>query len=517
MSSLHNSDLLMPLLRAVFIILLLPDGVLAQGLGETRFANSGAREAQEDFLRGLLLLHSFEYVDAREAFAAAREADPAFGMAYWGEAMTYNQPIWHSQQTEKGRAVLELLAPTLKERMGKAPTAREKDYLRAVDKLYYGAEEKEDRDRSYLAATAELRNSYPNDLDAAAFHALAILGSSHGGREFSKYMRAAAVVEDVFARNPRHPGAAHYLIHSYDDPIHAPLGLRAARVYAEIAPAAAHALHMPSHIFTAMGMWDRVVSSNIASAAAAEARRDRKGLGVEDRAYHALWWKMYGYLQQGDSEAALETVRGIWADMEMAGGDRGVRRHLVVTRAAYIVETLDCDGEAATMVIDVDGLGVETRATDAFVRGYIAYHQQEEEGARERLAELLELSETHADKPVITIMRDELKALLLLEEGRQKDAIVMLRGATEMESAMPFDFGPPSPVKPSFELLGEVQLEAGQPEEALMAFERALERAPGRARSLKGLAEAAVRIGDVAKAERAEWELERIAAAAKGM
>ena len=153
-----------------------------------------------------------------------RKVDTAFSMAYWGEAMTYNQPIWHKQQTAEARAVLESLAPTLEERLAKAPTPREKDYLRAIDLLYYGSEDKEERDRAYLAATLQLYESYPEDLDAAAFHALAILGSSHGGRDFAKYMRAAAVVEEVFARNPRHPGAAHYLIHSYDDPVHAPLG-----------------------------------------------------------------------------------------------------------------------------------------------------------------------------------------------------------------------------------------------------------------------------------------------------
>ena len=483
----------MPTLRFVLLCIVIPSAACGQGLGETRFANSGAQEVQDDFLRGLLLLHSFEYADSREAFARAREADPSFAMAYWGEAMTYNQPIWHSQQTNKARAVLESLAPTLEERLDLAPTSRERDYLRAIDALFYGAEEKEERDLTYLAAMEQLRTDYPDDLDAAAFYALAVLGSSHGGRDFSKYMRAAAVVEEVFARNPRHPGAAHYLIHSYDDPIHAPLGLRAARVYADIAPAASHAQHMPSHIFVAMGMWDQVVRSNIASAAAAEARRERKDLGVEDRAFHALWWLMYGYLQQGESQAALEIVRGIQSDVEESEGDAGARRHLVMTRAAYIVETLEVDGEAAKMRINVEGLGAMSRATNAFAEGIAAYYRKDEATARMRLSEVLALSESHEDETAIAIMRDELKALLLMEEGRKEDALQMLRAATDAESAMAFEFGPPSPVKPSFELLGEMLLEVGQVKEAQRAFERALERAPGRARSLHGLADAAAR------------------------
>ncbi len=483
---------------------------LSQDLGVTTFDNSGAAEAQDDFLRGLLLLHSFEYPDAREAFARAREIDPGFAMAYWGEAMGYNHPIWQSQETEEGRRVLESLAPSLESRLSKAPTEREKAYLRAADALFYGSEDKKERDYAFAAAMAELHEEYPEDLDAAAFYSLAILGTSHGGRDFAKYMRAAAVAEGVFARNPRHPGAAHYLIHSYDDPIHAPLGLRAAYVYADIAPAASHAQHMPSHIFVAMGMWDRVVASNEDASASADARMERKGLGPGARSYHALQWLAYGYLQQGRAENAMQILHEIQAAVKQTNGGRGPRSHLAMTRAAYVVETEDWKGEAARMDVNVEGLGAQARATDAFVLGLSAYKRGEEELARSSLAQILELSEREPERPVVAILRDELKALLLLDEGREEDAVAMLTKAAEKERAMPFEFGPPSPVKPSDELLGEVLLSSGRAEEAQEAFSRALERAPKRVRSLDGLARAAALAGDSVSAARAQATLREI-------
>ena len=184
----------------------------APELGETEFPNSGAADAQESFLRGLLLLHSFEYEDAREAFGEARRTDPDFVMAYWGEAMSHNHPIWFTQNTKAARGVLEALAPTREERLAKAPTARERNYLHAVDVLFFADEDKQGRDLAYQEVMQELHAAYPDDLDAASFYALSILGSSHGGRDYGLHMKAAAVAEEVFASNPRHPGAAHHPI-----------------------------------------------------------------------------------------------------------------------------------------------------------------------------------------------------------------------------------------------------------------------------------------------------------------
>ena len=482
-------------------------------LGETTFPNSGAAEAQEPFLRGLLLLHSFEYDDALEAFAEARRLDPNFVMAYWGEAMAHNHPVWFTQNTQAARDVLKALAPTLEGRLAKAPTEREKAYLRAAEALYFGEGDKEARDFAFAGAMQRLHEAYPEDLDAAAFYALSLLGTSHSGRDFRIYMKAAAVAEEVFARNPHHPGAAHYLIHSYDDPIHAPVGLRAARAYSKIAPAASHALHMPSHIFVAMGMWDDVVAMNEASWAAADARVERKSLGVNQRGFHALWWLSYGYLQQGRYRDALETLEIVDEDVRRSNGSTRTRFHLAVMRAAYVIDTEQWSGEAIRLAVDPTGLGLETKAIDLFTMGMAAVKTGDEDKARKNLAALMNLvreAEDGRGRQAATVMQHELKALLLLDEGKPDDALALMHQATALEDAMTFDFGPPSPVKPSHELLGEMLLALDRPAEAQGAFRRALDRVPKRTRSLLGLARASDQAGDMDTAQQTYATLRQI-------
>ena len=235
-----------------------PEPIFIAGLGSLWFPNSGTSEAQDAFRRGVLLLHSFEYEPAAEAFRQAQEIDPDFALAYWGEAMTYNHPLWRDYDRQSAIAALERLEPTRQERRAKAGSEREKMYLDAVETLYAdetsAAEVKAERDRLYMEAMQSLHEAYPDDDEARAFYALSILGSTDGSRDFATYMRAAATAMPVFERNPQHPGAAHYIIHSFDDPIHAPLGLPAADVYADVAPNAAHSQHMTSHIFVALGL-----------------------------------------------------------------------------------------------------------------------------------------------------------------------------------------------------------------------------------------------------------------------
>ncbi len=483
----------------------------AQPLGQTSFANSGAAAAQEPFLRGLLLLHSFEYDDAREAFQEAARLDPGFAMAYWGEAMTHNHPVWFQQDREAARAALDRLAPTPEARLAKAPTEREKDYLRAADVLF-GEGEKDARDDAFAEAMRRLSETYPDDLDAAAFYALSLLGTSHEGRDFATYMRAAATVEEVFARNPNHPGAAHYLIHSYDDPIHAPLGLRAARVYAKIAPAAAHALHMPSHIFVALGLWDDVVALNEASWAASLERIERKNLSKDQRGYHALWWLAYGYLQQGryrDAQSLLNVVAQDHQELDIGR----TRYHLLAMRAAYLVDTGQWDGPAAHIEIDPASLGLEHAATVWFVDGLGALNTGDRAAADAALAALRErraaATEPQAQE-IAGILENELAALLLLEDGQPDAALALLDQAAAAEDALHFDFGPPSPVKPAHELYGEVLLRLDRPAEAQAHFRKALTRTPMRAAALLGLARAAAQAGDEAAAQQTYDALRQI-------
>lgn len=483
-----------------------PAAAQVTGLGSTTFENSGSSQAQEEFSRGLLLLHSFEYVDAREAFAEARRIDPDFAMAYWGEAMTHNHPIWMRQDTEDGRSVLLELAPDLEGRLEKAPTEREKEYLLAIEALYFSEGDKKARDFVYEKRMDALAVKYPEDLDAAAFHALSILGLAHDGRDFELYMRAAAIVEEVFARNPLHPGAAHYLIHAYDDPIHAPLGLRAARVYATIAPEATHALHMPSHIFTAMGMWSEAASANEASFAASNARVQRKGLSVNQYSFHARHWLAYAYLQQGRYAEAEQLMQDMINDME-EGGDLGsTRGYTVMMAATHLVETKQWDSEVARIEFNLKGMSSASKANILFIKGKAALSDGDEESARQALKAIMDLED---ERDVSWLLQHQLKADLLMLEGNLDGAIDLLETAAKIEEDRPLDHGPPMPAKPTHELLGEYYLRAHNGSGAMKAFEASLERAPGRSLSLIGLSAAAKMAGDQSIYQEAKSELQK--------
>ena len=472
-------------------------------LGRTDFPASGSAAAMPHFLKGLLLLHSFEYADAAEEFRAAEKADPGFAMAYWGEAMTYNHPLWMQRDREAAVKALERLAPTKEARLAKAPTDRERMYLEAVEELWAEGD-KADRDRAYADAMRRLHEKYPQDLDAAAFYGLALLGTCEDKRDVKVYMEAAAIEEEVFAKNPQHPGAAHYLIHCYDDPVHAPLGMRPARVYAKIAPAAVHALHMPSHIFFAAGMWEDAVQANEASWKASVDRADRKGLGPGEHSFHALSWLEYAYLQLGrwkDARADLATME----KDEKAAPSAATTSALSAMRASWIVETRRCEG--------VEPPASAAAPRDHFVRGLCALERGDAKAAESSLAALQtsggteEPGHSHGHVPgayagrdatVSKIFQEELSALLALSRGDKAEAERLAKGAAGLEDGLSFDFGPPVVVEPAHELAGQVLLAAGKPAEASQEFEKSLDTAPGRAASLYGLAKAQAAAGQTA-------------------
>src|SRR5947199_3171354 len=286
---------LLSLTALSFLVLALPAAAQSE-VGEVSFANSGSPAAQEPFLRGLALLHNFEYPDAAEQFRAAQKVDPNFAMAFWGEAMTHTHPVWMQQDLDAARAVLARLGATPEARLAKAKTERERDYLRAVE-ILYGDGTKEERDFRYADAMAALHQRYPDDVDATAFYALSLLGTAHQGRDFAIYMRSAALLEEVFPTHQHHPGVLHYLIHSYDDPIHAPLGVRAARLYGGVAPNAGHALHMTSHIFVALGLWDDVIAANERAMRVVDQQRAAHGQPPTACGHYPTWLH-YALLQE---------------------------------------------------------------------------------------------------------------------------------------------------------------------------------------------------------------------------
>jgi tetratricopeptide (TPR) repeat protein len=498
--------------------------------GHVSFANSGAAAAQPAFLHGLALLHDFEYERAAKEFRQAEAIDPNFAMAYWGEAMTYNHPIWMQQDRAAARAVLTRLGPTPAARLAKAPTEREKDYLRAVE-ILYGDGPKNERDFRYAEAMAQLHAKYPNDLDGSAFYALAILGTAHNGRDERIYMRAAAILLPLFYKHPDHPGVDHYLIHSCDDPIHAVLALPAALAYSKVAPDAAHAQHMTSHIFLALGMWNDVVLANQRATGIVNRERAAAGEGPQ-RCGHYSYWLEYGYLEQGRNQEAKTVVAGCRAKAEaanMAARARGTvdpddssAGSFVVMRTTYLVNTGDWSGEASGWTVDLGGALVPT-FNEAYGTGLAAAEGGDLEAARKSLAtmdailpKLPALFDQKGMTPedpyraVPGIERDQIEAVILSQEGHGDQAISLAQKAAAEGKSLPYAFGPPQPEKPSFELLGEILLRQHRAQEAQQAFQQALLLTPRRTKALTGLLEASRALGDQITAEQAQAELRKI-------
>jgi len=472
-----------------------PATTTAGNLGETTFPNSGASAAQPDFLKGLLLLHSFEFDAARESFRSALEKDPAFVMAYWGEALSYNAPLWGEQDLEAARKVLERLAPTREARLAKAPTDRERRYLASVEALY-GEGEKEQRDANYNVALGELAHCYPDDLDARSFYALSWLGLTDD-RNTANYMRGAAEAEAVYEINPRHPGALHYLIHAYDDPVHAPLGLRAARRYGQVAPAASHAQHMPSHIFFALGMWDDAIEAN--TAALATARANGQG------GYHALQWLTYAYLQQGKRDAAAKLINSVEDDVAKRE-TRPARSTLAALRAMWLAEGGSADAvNAWTSVNETEIAAIYPFSAHDYVRGIAAATSGDIARAQAQLQRLRTRNDAARGRnvPVAASRYDvvtpeavaegemlaaALEGAILFEQGERDRGLARIRDAIAKADAMSFEFGPPFAAKPLDELLGDLLASAGQSEEAAVAYQKTLTVYPNRRLSVQGLA-----------------------------
>lgn len=495
-------------------------------LGAIDFPTSGTPDAQADFVRGVLFLHSFEYRDARQAFLSAQATDPTFAMAYWGEAMTYNHPIWLEEDVDSARAALARLAPTVAARAELAPTARERAYLAAVE-ILFGEGEKADRDQVYAEAMADLAAQYPDDLEAASFHALALMGTCHQGRDTAVYMRSAAIAEHVFDRNPGHPGAAHYLIHATDDPVHAPLGLRAARAYAEIAPAAGHALHMPSHIFLALGLWDEVSASNEDSWDAVADRVVREDWAVERHNYHALLWWHYALLQQGKLEHASSLLARMATDHE-ASGSRRTGNHLALMRAAHAV---DAGVEGLPSAPEGIELSLASGSSIDFVRGLEHLEAgrmddatQESAHIRERIeAALAKDRKAHHDgyssvggvrTAAAEVMALQLDALIAEARGKIVSAVTLAEAAVQREAETPFGFGPPVPAKPALELLGELLARHDRHETARDRLAEALRRTPRRPRIAAAQLEVARALEDNALAARSLELLRSVSEAA---
>jgi len=463
-------------------------------LGTISFPTSAKGPAQAAFLVGVKALHNFEFDTAADAFRDAQKADPGFALAYWGEAMSFNHPLWAEQDIASARRVLERLAPTAAARASKAPAGKERGLVEAVDVLF-GAGDKYARDVAYAAAMKRLHEQHPADDEISVLYALSLLGTARPGeKSVRNAMQAAAIVEDIFQRNPRHPGAAHFIIHAFDDPDHAILALPAARAYSKIAPAAAHALHMPSHIFVQLGMWDDVVASNIVAYKAAVDLADKKNLprGRED--FHTLSWLQYAYLQQGnvaDAEKALATAKAV-ADKDASPR---VRDGYAAMKARQIVETAKWETVVlpAAAVRDGGAPGYDGSAAYVLAAGLGAARLGDLDTAAiavERLKAMRTQAESGSNayraRP-FAIMEKEVAAAVAVAKKDAAGAEQLLKEATAIEAALDAPSGPPEPIKPSFELYGELLLDQGRLKDAAAQFEQALVRMPNRRASTQGL------------------------------
>ncbi len=483
-------------------------------LGELNYEFSISDAAKPHFDEGLLLLHSFEYDDARTAFKKAVEADPSEMMARWGEAMTHYKALWRLQDVDAGRAVIEQLGETKEERLTKAENELEKDFWTSIE-ILYGEGEFYERNKAYADHMGELYDKYEGNQEVAAFYSLGLMWSVPLGRDEEILKRSATVAAGILEENPNHPGALHYVIHAYDDPEFATFAVDAADIYAQVAPDAAHALHMPSHIYLQLGRWNDVVASNETSYGASVRRMERMDLGDAARGFHSFRWLHYGYLQQGRFEKAEELLR----DMQTytASAQTGsAKYYLIEMQTSQLIETGAWSLDIEPMEVEISSLGAF--GAQAFFKSMMAYQAKDPSAIKEQMsaldeklaaAELLVTDQGIAmcsagqtrnapnKNSLITaeVRLRQMQGLIDLLNGDEASAEQQMTEATELEAQLPYASGPANIAYPSFEMYGDWLLERGRFEEALAQFNTSLERAPNRAMALHGKIKAATELG----------------------
>ena len=466
-------------------------------LGTVLFPTCCVPAVQKQFQRGVAMLHSFWYEEAERTFKEVAKADAACAMAHWGVAMSYFHPIWDGRGPDA--AVLKKGSESVAQAKA-LPTKseREHDYISAIEAFYKDSDKLDHRTRvlAYEAAMESVYKRYLDDREAAAFYSLALLGTvaaSPVDKTLERQKKAGAIAEKVFVSEPNHPGAAHYVIHAYDYPSLADRALLAARSYAKIAPDAPHALHMPSHIFTRLGLWQESIDSNTASARAAHK------VGMAGEELHASDYLEYAYLQTGQDEQAKRVLD------QMATNKAGLPSYFAgvyataTMPALYVIERRRW-AEAAKLEVPSGSPGGKLAWADAtvhFARALGSAYTGDLEGAGQAIQKLeaarnalTELQETYWAGQV-EIQRLQAAGALAFTQGRKDEALQLLRLAADMEDASEKHPVTPGPVTPAREALGDLLLELNRPAEALGAFESTLQRSPNRFNALYGAATAA--------------------------
>ncbi len=477
----------------------------AAELGKVSFPTSCRPETRQDFERAVAHLHSFGYEDARAAFTAVAERDPACAMAQWGIAMSWYHPIWAppaAAELAAGRAAAEKAIAA----QGGA-TPREQGYVAAIAAFYRDADRLDHRTRAaaYRAAMEELARRHPEDHEAAIFHALALLGTAPpSDTTYAQQKRAAEILDALLPAAPEHPGIAHYVIHSFDYPELASLALPAARSYAKIAPASPHALHMPSHIFTRLGLWQESIDSNLASQAAAEQRVAASHPGAASfDALHALDYLEYAYLQTCQEEKAREVLARAAAARSFDEANFAAGYALAAVPARWTLERRRW-AEAAALAPPAASLPWErfpyALALHHFARALGAARSGDSAGARAALAELERVGATLRGAPPagpydwtgqVEALRLAAAGWVARAETQDAEAVRLLTAAAELEDRVGKHPVSPGAVLPARELLADLLLELGRPDEALAQYDAVLRAAPNRFNALFGAARAA--------------------------
>jgi tetratricopeptide (TPR) repeat protein len=472
-------------------------------LGRVHFETSCAPEVSAAFDRAVALLHSFSFSTAKQAFEGIAEADPSCAMAHWGIAMTQWSNPFSLQRSAATLAAGQ--AAAVKAMTTGTPTPRERAYIAAVRELYRDYETVDQRTRvlAYERAMESLHKAYPDDREATAFYALAINQTAlPADKTYTQQLKAAALLEGLFADDPEHPGLAHYIIHAYDHPPLASRALEAARRYATIAPSAPHALHMPSHTFTRVGYWQDSIDTNIASAATA--LRD----GSVSEALHAMDYQVYAYLQTAQDDAArgvVDEAPRVLAQLDpdaLGGAAPPVAGFYAAAAipARYAMER-GAWQEAADLELHptpfayVDAITHFARAVGAARSGASGAAKVDSQALKALGERLSAAGETYWAEQVRT-QHDVAAAWIVFAEGRQEAALDRLRAAVAAEDASDKSAISPGPLAPARELLGEMLLAMNQPEEALSEFEATLKKEPNRFRATHLAAQAARKAGN---------------------
>lgn len=482
----------------------------SEKLGLVNFPVSCNPAGQKQFNRATAMLHSFWYEEAEKAFSAIATIDPACGMGYWGVAMSLYHPVWqpaNPSELQKGRAAVEK-AKTLG-----AKTEREKDFIAAIGAFYENSETLNHRTRAlaYEKAMEKVYLAYPKDREAAIFYALALLGTAlPTDKTYANQKHAAEILNKVLPQEPEHPGVAHYLIHSFDYPQLASLALSAARSYAKIAPSSPHALHMPSHIFTRLGLWHESIQSNLASAAAAKnhVAKTHPGAVAFDE-LHAMDYLVYAYLQVGQD---------LKAERVLDQTNAAKRVDSPIFSAAYAFAAIPARSalerrqwsEAARLEVHpgdfpwdrfryAEAITYFARALGAARSGDPAAASKDVEKLAAMQSALSEAKDTYWATQV-EIQRLTAGAWLALGSKRNEEGLKLMRSAVELEDSTEKHPVTPGPIIPARELLGDMLIECNQPELALREFETSLRDSPDRFNGLYGAARAAELSGDAKKA-----------------